>query len=69
MKTPILISILAMLILASCTNSAKQQADQQAREKFIADSVANVIQQKAAAVQAKADLQKSVEALDSRRTS
>ena len=63
MKNPIFITLLSVFILSSCNNAAKQQAEQQAREKFIADSVTNVIQQKQAITQAKTDLQKNIDSL------
>jgi chromosome segregation ATPase len=66
MKT-ILPLILFIITLSSCGNSAKQIADQQAREKFVADSVAQAIQAAATAKQEfenqKLELQKSIATL------
>ena len=67
MKKQIFTSLIILFVISSCNNAAKQQAEQQAHDRYIADSVATVItnqqHQKEALVQAKSDLQKSIDSL------
>ena len=68
MKRGILYLIIITISLTSCNNSAKQAAEQQAREKFIADSVTQVIQATAVAKQnleeQKNQLRKTIDSLE-----
>lgn len=63
----IFILFVASIILFSCNNSAKQQADQQAREKFIVDSVTQSITAKQNLEDEKKTLAITIDSLERRQ--
>ena len=63
----IILYLVAAILFAGCNNSAKQQAEQQAREKFIVDSVTQSIKAKQNFEDEKKSLASNIDSLEKRK--
>ena len=63
----IILYLFAAIIFSGCNNSAKQQAEQQAREKFIVDSVTQSIKAKQNLEDEKKSLASRIDSLENQK--